>query len=196
MITALTRAMPAIRYPTPPLAGDTVRLRPLRADDYDCVKRIRDHPETASWVNSITMPDGETLVRQAEVDRRAGRRLHLAIVRPGGGRLVGEIVLFRRAVQAAEEDIAEIAYAVDPKARGRGIASTAVRMLSAWAFAELGVARLQLAIHPDNAPSRRVAEKAGYLAEGTLRSLKVIRGARVDCVIYSRLPSDPAPYAG
>jgi RimJ/RimL family protein N-acetyltransferase len=147
-------------------------------------------------VNTITMPDGETFVRRSEADRRAGQRLHLAMVSPADDRFVGEIVLFCRAAQAAEEAIGEIAYVVDPAARGRGIASSAVRLLSEWAFARLALARLQLAIHPDNVPSRRVAEKAGYVPEGTLRSLKMIRGERVDSVLYSRLPGDPPPDAG
>ena len=79
---------------------------------------------------------------------------------------------------------------IAPAARGRGIAPEAVRLLSEWAFSTLGLARLQLSIAPDNAPSVRVAEKAHYRYEGLLRSLKVIRSERVDALLYSRLPDD------
>jgi RimJ/RimL family protein N-acetyltransferase len=49
---------------------------------------------------------------------------------------------------------------------------------------------LQLSIHPENAASRRVAEKAVYTYEGTLRSIKPIRGQRVDSTIWSLLPRE------
>ena len=78
---------------------------------------------------------------------------------------------------------------VAPTARGRGVATSAVRLLSKWAFTELGLERLQLSL-PANVASRRVAEKAGYHYEGTLRSTKVIRGSRVDSMVFSPLPGD------
>jgi RimJ/RimL family protein N-acetyltransferase len=123
--------------------------------------------------------------------RRNGKLLHLAIEGDDGSACLGEIVLFLRAAEAAEAGIGEIAYVVALAARGRGIATRVVRLLSEWAFAELGFERLQLSIHPENGPSRRVAEKAGYRYEGTLRSTNVIRGNRVDSMMFSLLPGDP-----
>ena len=65
-------------------------------------------------------------------------------------------------------------------------------MVGEWAFAELGLQRLQLRIEPENEVSHAVALRAGYQREGTLRSAFVVRGRRADVVMYSRLPSDPA----
>jgi RimJ/RimL family protein N-acetyltransferase len=180
----------AIPLPTPPLQGDTFVLRRIVQSDYEALKATRDHPETAPWVNTLAPPDGESLVRFGESKRRAGKMLHLAIADNGDNRVIGEIVLFVRAAEAAETGIGEIAYVVDPAERGRGIAPAAVRLLSEWAFGELGLERLQLSIRPDNHASHRVAQKAGYKFEGTLRSVKTIRGVRVDAGLYSRLPTD------
>jgi RimJ/RimL family protein N-acetyltransferase len=141
-------------------------------------------------VNALPEPDGERLVRFLEARRRDGRLLHLAIADDQTEAFLGEIVLFLRTPEAAEVDIGEIAYVVAPNARGRGIASGAVTLLSAWAFERLGLARLQLSIRPDNVASRRVAEKAGYSYEGTLRSAKLIRGTRVDSAVYGLLRDD------
>jgi RimJ/RimL family protein N-acetyltransferase len=102
-------------------------------------------------------------------------------------------LLFLRTPEAGEVGIGEIAYVVAPAARGRGIASAAVQALSGWAFARLRLARLQLSIRPDNLASRRVAEKAGYMYEGLLRSSKLIRGERVDAALYSLLPHEHVP---
>jgi RimJ/RimL family protein N-acetyltransferase len=48
-------------------------------------------------------------------------------------------------------------------------------------------------VDPDNTASLRVAEKAGFVREGVLRShLLHPDGRRRDSVMYSRLPGDPA----
>ena len=181
-----------VRFPSPPLAGTGFVLRPLSESDYVAARASREHPETAEWVNALPEADGERMIRLVESRRRAGRLLHLAIADDENGSYLGEIVLFLRTPEAGEVGIGEIAYVVAPAARGRGFASAAVRALSAWAFSELKLERLQLSIRPDNVASRRVAEKAGYAYEGTLRSSKLIRGRRVDAAVYSRLPDEPS----
>ncbi|WP_431684089.1 GNAT family N-acetyltransferase [Kitasatospora sp. KL5] len=57
-----------------------------------------------------------------------------------------------------------------PAARGRGAAVEATRRLSRWALEDLGLHRLTLCHSVANPASCRVAEKAGYVLEGTVRS--------------------------
>jgi RimJ/RimL family protein N-acetyltransferase len=76
-------------------------------------------------------------------------------------------------------------------ARGRGVATSALRELTTWAFTELGMVRLELLIDVDNPGSQRVAENCGYTLEGVLRSVYVKPGRRTDTQIWSRLASDP-----
>jgi len=182
--------MPAILYPHPPLVGGGFVLRRFRARDFNAAVAARADPEAARWVNAIAFAAGGTMARYLEAQRRRGTLLHFAIVDPDETEYLGEVVFFLRSPQAAELDIGEIAYVIAPAARGRGIAPAAVRLLSEWALPTLRLARLQLSIAPGNAASVRVAEKAGYRYEGLLRSLKVIRGHRVDSLLYSRLPDD------
>jgi RimJ/RimL family protein N-acetyltransferase len=86
---------------------------------------------------------------------------------------------------------AELGYVVAPAARGRGVASEALRRLTEWAVTELGMFRLELLISVDNAASQRVAEKCGYVREGVLRSFHVKQDVREDTEIWSRLATDP-----
>jgi RimJ/RimL family protein N-acetyltransferase len=86
---------------------------------------------------------------------------------------------------------AELGYAVAPAARGRGVAVEALRQLTEWAFGELGMRRLELLISVDNAASKKVAERCGYVREGVLRSAYFKQGRRENTEIWSRLPSDP-----
>ena len=52
---------------------------------------------------------------------------------------------------------AELGYVVAPAARGRGVATEALRQLTDWALSSAGVLRLELLISPENEPSRRVS---------------------------------------
>jgi ribosomal-protein-alanine N-acetyltransferase len=52
-------------------------------------------------------------------------------------------------------------YAIYPAFQGRGYATEVVRGLVGWALAQPAVLRVRATIMPDNAASRRVAEKAG-----------------------------------
>lgn len=87
---------------------------------------------------------------------------------------------------------AEIGYWVRQGARGRGVASTAVRTMAAFAFNELQLARTSLRIRLDNASSRRAADRAGARFEGILRHGIVNGDARFDAALYSLLPVDLA----
>jgi RimJ/RimL family protein N-acetyltransferase len=84
----------------------------------------------------------------------------------------------------------ELGYVVAPDARGRGVATKTLELLTDWAFSELEALRIELWISVGNEPSKRVAEKAGYRLEGTLRSYHFKQGRRDDFEIWSRLASD------
>ncbi len=64
----------------------------------------------------------------------------------------------------------EVLYWLLPAARGRGVAVAAARRISQWAFDDLGLHRLRLCHSVANDPSCRVAVKAGFILEGTMRS--------------------------
>jgi RimJ/RimL family protein N-acetyltransferase len=85
----------------------------------------------------------------------------------------------------------ELGYTVTPAARGRGAATWALRELTEWAVCALDPLRIQLQISADNAASKRVAERAGYVYEGTLRSIHFKQGVRQDLEVWSRIGGDP-----
>ena len=85
---------------------------------------------------------------------------------------------------------AEIGYIVAREARGRGIATRALELVTDYALGEVGLERVQLLINADNEPSLRVADRCGYSREGLFRSVYLKAGRRADMVVYSRLPGD------
>ena len=84
----------------------------------------------------------------------------------------------------------QIGYWVARAARGRGVATRALILVSRWALDELGYPRVQLLTHPENRASQRVAEKAGFTCEAVLRSYIDIRGRRYDGIMFGLLPGE------
>jgi RimJ/RimL family protein N-acetyltransferase len=60
----------------------------------------------------------------------------------------------------------ELGWTIAPEFQGKGYATEAANMLLPYAFDVLDQPHVISLIHPDNAPSRRVAEKLGERIEG------------------------------
>jgi RimJ/RimL family protein N-acetyltransferase len=123
----------------------------------------------------------------AEKTRAAGGALFAVDVRDSGA-LAGSIGLF-----PPQDGVGEIGYWTVAGHRGRGLTAEAVRVLSGWAFSHCGLHRVELHVDPANTESRRVAERAGFFAEGVIRQRFRHRGRPADVVLYSRLATDPGP---
>lgn len=98
---------------------------------------------------------------------RSGNLLSLAVRDATTGGLLGDVQL---SDLSAWDGSAWIGYSTAPAARGRGVAPHAVGVLTRWGFQAIGLHRIQLGHAVENPASCRVAVKAGYPAEGILRS--------------------------
>jgi RimJ/RimL family protein N-acetyltransferase len=130
---------------------------------------------------------GPTWLARYEEGRHDGTREGFAIESDSGD-FLGLALVPRIDVEAGT---AELGYVVLAEARGRGVASEALRLLTDWAFAERGLVRLELMISTTNVASKKVAARAGYRLEGVLRSLYFKQGRRQDTELWSRLATDP-----
>jgi RimJ/RimL family protein N-acetyltransferase len=83
--------------------------------------------------------------------------------------------------------VAEAGYWTTPTARGKGVTTAALMMLTDFAFQELGLVRLELLVEVENATSKAVAERAGYVFEGVLTKKVWKNGAHRDVAIYARI---------
>jgi len=114
-------------------------------------------------------------------------QLELAVTNAGDGRLLGGVTLWGVRLKHRS---AMMNYSVAAEARGAGVATGAVRLLARWCFAGLHLARIQLFIVPDNDASRRVAERCGFVHEGTLGSHMEYAGQRHDSLVYGLLTGE------
>jgi RimJ/RimL family protein N-acetyltransferase len=111
-----------------------------------------------------TRADAEAYFEHSAKEAAEGRAINLLAV-DEEDRLLGSFGLMEL---DREPGYGEIGYWVAAEARGRGVATRAVRMLADWAREELGLTKLEVLPHKDNLPSRRVAEKAGFMDTGEL----------------------------
>jgi RimJ/RimL family protein N-acetyltransferase len=167
-----------------------IRLEPLAATHLDGIAAMIDDPHSLRFtrIPEPTPPDfPSTLLTRYEAGLADGTRAAFAIVDVADDAFLG-VVLAPEIDRASST--AELGYIVTPALRGRGVATAALRRMTAWVFSELGIERLELQISVDNPASKEVARRSGYTYEGTMRSAFVKPGRREDTEMWSRLRSD------
>ena len=73
---------------------------------------------------------------------------------------------------------------------GRGIMRQAIKLITAHAFKNLDIVRLQAGVLANNPRSMRVLEKAGFIKEGVLRCNIIKHGIVMDEHIYGIIKAD------
>jgi RimJ/RimL family protein N-acetyltransferase len=191
----------------PEISEAGLLLRPWRHSDADVLVRGWADPEIRRWSRyGAVVPSSENVGQWVDWNHERWHfalRAGFAIAAADGDELVGAIML--RALGPAAvfegqgEDIGEAGYWILPHWRGRGLATLALGALSRWAFSPkkaggLNLRRIELRHSVVNPGSCRVATKAGYAHEGTLRqSFRYADGAWHDEHLHARLCGDPAP---
>jgi RimJ/RimL family protein N-acetyltransferase len=173
------------------IVADRLELREFGPQDAATVTTLVEAGDyTALPPGAPTQPSevGAWLADGVHRHRREGGGVHLMMTERSSAELVGAISLFKTDWQACSS---EVGYGVRTDKRDRGYASEAVVALARWALAEGGMQRIQLCAVTDNHPSLRVAEKAGFQREGTLRRAQREDDGLHDLAVFSLLDNDP-----
>jgi RimJ/RimL family protein N-acetyltransferase len=157
--------MGAMQVPT--LETDRLTMRAHALADLDDYVAIWSDPRTTLHVGGQSLSAEECWARFL---RNIGHWALLgfgywALVERASGRLAGEagFANLRRGIDPPFGDAPEIGWVIAPWAHGRGYATEAALAALAWGEdAFPGAQRTVCMIHPDNAPSVRVAAKCGY----------------------------------
>lgn len=173
--------------------GTRVLLRPLRADDWDAWREVRLRCRT--WLETWE-PFPEPGAVDPALDREAfrtrcnawDRQRHFDAAYGFGifladGRFAGEISV--GSVQRGPFQMGYLGYWIDEALAGRGYVPEAVVVALRHCFEALLLHRVEVAIVPRNAPSRRVVEKLGLRNEGVAVGFLQIQGTYEDHVRYA-----------
>jgi ribosomal-protein-alanine N-acetyltransferase len=176
----------ALAYPDPALDDGTVRLRRWSRGDLDCVREAARDPRIRVGTTvpaTFTFEAGHAYIERQWRRQEEGEGVSLAVADAATGVAIGFAGLSRR----PQPGVVGIGYWVVPRARGRGVATRAVRLLSTWALRDAGLARVEAWVEPGNLGSQRVLSAAGFAREGVLRSFLVLDGRRADAVVFARI---------
>lgn len=169
---------------------DGLVLRPWRDEDGPALVSAFAVPDIQRWhLRRLDTEDEARAWIAAWADRWAQETdASWAIAGTDDDRALGQVGL--RTIMLAEGQ-AQLSYWVRPAARGTGAAARAVGALTAWAFGTLRLHRLFLVHSTRNEPSCRVAGKAGFALEGTMRGHLQHADGWHDMHLHARLRTDP-----
>ena len=181
------------------LSAGRLYLRPLQADDEPAVAAALRDPEIMRWNTGVAILNAPEVARAAlwlrirEDGWASGRAAHFAVLDSTTGSLLGTVGV--RDINLLPQQ-AVASYWTAPEARGRGVAPQSLDAVCRWAFAGpdaggLGLHRIWLDHVLTNPGSCRVAEKAGFRLEGTMRgSFLLYTGEHLDSHLHARLATD------
>ena len=170
-----------------PLVDADIRLDPLAAEHAAAMDVLARDEDVARFTRvPEPVPDdfGSAWVERYTRGRVDGTNAGFAIVDRESGDFLGFMALVNLDLT---EQQAEAGYVVVSGARGRGVATRSLRLLTDWAFAEFPLERIELLIDVANPASEVVAQRCGYTREGVLRWTYLKPGLRSDTIVYSKL---------
>lgn len=185
-VAAALAALPAF----PALCGQRVRLRGPRADDADALFALYSDPAVMRYWSRPPMTarsEAEGLI--AEILDGFGQRtmLNWMVTPRDDEAVIGTCTLFRFDPRHRR---AEVGYSLRPQRWGRGLAREAVALALDWAFATLGLHRIEADIDPRNDGSRALLQRLGFVSEGVLRECCFVGEAVSDSEIFGLLADD------
>lgn len=173
------------------LRGDGALLATPTPADVDPITDLCQDTEIQQWT-TVPIPyrrsDAEEFVKQVDEAWGHGTALNWALRNPEDRSVHGMVGL-----SLDGHGSGEIGFWLGPAGRGRGLMTTAVRLIAEYAFAPegLGLRRVLWYAHVGNWASRRLIWRLGFRFEGTIRSHLHQRGERRDAWVATLLAGDP-----
>ena len=171
--------------------GRRILLRPLVSSDFAAWREVRRR--NVDW---LTKWEAQRIQGQPDMvedrdafavrcsarqrERQLGTAFGFGIFVDGD--LAGEII--RSSIQRGPFQNAYVGYWIDEKHAGNGYMPEALVVLARYAFDDLHLHRIQVAIIPRNSASRRVVEKLDLREEGIAERYLEINGVWEDHVRY------------
>jgi [ribosomal protein S5]-alanine N-acetyltransferase len=169
--------------------GAGLVARPWRSADVAFLRRTFQDPDIQQWHARRLDTDDEAHEWLAQWPQRWEQETDAswAIAPTGTDEAVGQVGF--RTIRL-DEARAQISYWVAPEARGRGAATRAAVAVTNWAMMVVGLQRVGLAHAVKNLASCRVADRARFTYEGTLRRNGLHADGWHDMHMHARITDD------
>jgi ribosomal-protein-alanine N-acetyltransferase len=184
-----------IWWPTevPTLTRGLITLRKPHLDDTQAVfDGCQDPiiPRFTAISSNYSMAHALDYVQRTDASVRTQRELPFVIEYGNGDdRVFAGTISFHSL--SVKNSVGELGYWMTSSMRGKGIATTAARMLTDYGFATIGFKRVEALVDKENVASLKLLESAGYQREGLLRN-KITRddGRQVDMYLFAAIAEE------
>lgn len=166
------------------LRNDRIHLRPVHQRDLDELYRQFNTLEHRGAHFPMGLQAEPVFRRRFEETGFWSKTEGMLLIAEAHG-IVGEIEYYPITDYLTGFELSYLIFGTEH--RGKGYATDAVTLMTQYLFAQHRIERVQLNIHPDNAASRRVAEKSGYTLESVMRKCWFNNGRFHDLEIWAIL---------
>ena len=174
------------------LSGERIELRPIRERDMPAFTEAHVNIRNRGAFFPLGVLSEPVLQRRFAENGFWEREEGTLLIWGRDQELLGHIEFFK---PVSYWDAFELSYQLyDERHAGHGYTTEAVQLLVDYLFATKKQHRIHLVIVPGNAASRKIAEKCGFILEGTVRGAFFNAGTNHDVVLYSLLRTDPRPW--
>ena len=146
------------------LETSRLTLRPFRAEDVGFLSALMANPDFMRFSLGVyTHEQALTFLEKLLGWQNANRPSLFAMISRNSGTMLGWCGFYHQHIDGVDE--IEIGYRMHPDYWNRGLTTEAARAVRDHAFGDLKLPRVISLIHPENIPSRSVAEKIGMSLE-------------------------------
>ena len=175
----------------PTLTGQSIILRDYRREDIPCIRKWVNDPETIKYLSSIfwfpqSATDTDNFVERMMTPSQFSACF--VIADKADESYIGQLDIFHIDWKMRAGEIGLVIGRSDK--RGQGVGTEALKLLEEYAFQTLGLERLELDVHMDNARALRCYQKSGFTLEGVKRHAYFRNGAFCDVGFMSILSGE------
>jgi ribosomal-protein-alanine N-acetyltransferase len=171
------------------LRGNLLQLRTVQERDLDDLHFKLSNLEYRGSFFPLGVQSESTFRRKFQEHGFWQKEEGMLLMIDASDEVVGEIEFYPIMHYLVGYELSYLLFGSDHS--GRGYTTEAVKLMTGYLFANRRINRVQLAIHPENGASRRVAQKAGYTLEGLMRGCWFHQGTFQDLEIWAVLRDEP-----
>lgn len=167
------------------IEGKNINLRLIRKEDLDEILELQNDLSNRGEFLGLELGSEVSIKKHFDETGYWEKDFGKMLITDKAGNILGDIIFFR-GMRGCEGY--EIGYQIyKQENRGKGYLTEALKLFSAYLFELRPINRLEICVFNNNIPSRKVAEKCGYVYEGTMRQAYFARGKYHDLQLFSIL---------
>jgi len=170
------------------IKGKRIGLRHIAEGDLELFSRAASDPNLRGEFLPTTMKSPQAVRKQWTENGFSSADSETLVICNEDGRVIGDVSHVRPRPYSSARELGWLIY--EPTDRGVGYGGDAIATLVNYLFGNWQINRLECCLNPMNAASRRVAEKTGFVKEGTLKGVVFFNAEFRDLEIYGLLRSD------